>query len=64
MKYEVFALSDDCSLFALAAAAACAAAKCLSAEELAVLSAFLCSVGDNLAVIAAKRFLCQNPADT
>ncbi|HNX99379.1 MAG TPA: hypothetical protein PLD83_07435 [Oscillospiraceae bacterium] len=47
-------MPDRCSLPALAAAAACAISKNLSADEINILSAFLCALGDNLAIIAAQ----------
>jgi hypothetical protein len=53
-------VSDLCSLPALAAAAACAIAKYLSADETNILAAFLCALGDNLAVIAAQEAACEN----
>ena len=47
-------MSDFCSLPALSTAAACAISKNLTADEINILSAFLCSLGDNLAIIAAQ----------
>ena len=51
---RVVRMPDRCSLPALAAAAACAISKNLSADEINILSAFLCALGDNLAIIAAQ----------
>ncbi len=50
---------QDCSLPALAAAASCAIAKGRSVDELAVLAAFFCALGDNLGIIAAQNAACE-----
>ena len=52
---EVFSMPNCYSLPVLSAAVACAAARYLTPDETNVLSAFLCSVGDNLAIIAARE---------
>ena len=59
----VIGMDDGCALTALSASAACALAKDLSVGQLAVLSAFLCSLGDNLAIIAARRGECVNGSE-
>lgn len=50
---------DECQLTIFASTLACTLAKCLTTEELTLLSATLVQLGDSLATILTKRELCE-----
>lgn len=51
---------DECELIVFVSAVACSLSKCLSTDELTLLSAVFTQLGDSLATILTRRELCSD----
>ena len=54
----------ECELVVFISTLACSISKCYSTDEISLLAAIFCQLGDTLATIATKRDLNDNPSNT